>query len=173
MYITGDLLPAGMAGMLSDNVLIIGLGSPIMTDDAIGLKVVDAIERMNVPNIETLQEAVGGLDIIPLLLGYRNVIIVDAIKTGAHAPGTVMIFDPEDFEPTVGNASAHEMNLATAMRIGRQYDPDGMPETVRFVAVEVSDIMTVGEIMTDAVANALPHAVDTVLRMIYDIQRSI
>jgi hydrogenase maturation protease len=161
------------AGRLSDKVLVIGLGSPIMTDDAVGLKVVDAIEAMDLPDVETRQEAIGGLDIIPLLTGYRNVVIVDAIKTGAYGSGTIMIFDPEDFEPTVANASAHEMNLATAMRIGRQLDPDGMPERVKFVAVEVLDLMTVSEIMTDVVTAALPDAVDAVLRLIDEFQRSI
>jgi hydrogenase maturation protease len=162
-----------MNARLSDTILVIGLGSPIMTDDAIGLKVVDAIESMNQRGIETRQEAIGGLDIIPILLGYRNVIIVDAIKTGAYAPGTVIIFDPEDFEPTVGNASAHGVNLATAMHIGRQLEPEGMPESVKFVAIEVSDIITVSETMTDAVNSALPDAVDAVLKIIDDIQRSI
>ncbi|MCL2142749.1 MAG: hydrogenase maturation protease [Methanomassiliicoccaceae archaeon] len=160
-------------GKLSDTVLIIGLGSPIMSDDAIGLRVADAIASMDLPNVETKQEAIGGLDIIPIISGYRNVIIVDAIQTGAYEPGTVIIFDPDDIEHTVANASAHEMNLATAMRIGRQLDPDGMPETVRFVAIEVSDIITVSEEMTDAVASALPDAVNAVLNIVDEIQRSI
>jgi len=155
---------------LSEKILIIGLGSPIMTDDAIGLKVVETIELMGIPDVETRQEAIGGLDIIPMLLGYRNVIIVDAIRTNAYEPGTVIIFDPEDFEPTVANASAHEINLATAMHIGRQLEPDRMPERVKFVAVEVSDITTVSETMTDAVQTALPDAVNAVLSL---IQRSI
>jgi hydrogenase maturation protease len=162
-----------MSARLSDTILVIGLGSPIMTDDAVGLKVVDTIESMGLRNIETRQEAIGGLDIIPLLLGYRNVIIVDAIKTCAYAPGTVIIFDPEDFEPTVGNASAHGVNLATAMHIGRQLEPESMPESVKFVAIEVSDIITVSETMTDAVNSALPDAVAAVLKIIDDIQRSI
>jgi hydrogenase maturation protease len=158
---------------LSGIVLVIGLGSPIMTDDAIGLKVADAIGSMNVENVETKQEAIGGLDIIPIMMGYRNVIIVDAIKTGMYEPGTVIIFDPEDFEPTVSNASAHEINLATAMHMGRQLEPESMPVSVKFVAVEVSDIMTVGETMTEAVSNALPDAVDAVLDIIKGIQMSI
>ncbi|MCL1984167.1 MAG: hypothetical protein FWG58_02055, partial [Methanomassiliicoccaceae archaeon] len=62
---------------LSDIVLVIGLGSPIMTDDAIGLRVADAVEGMQIPGVETRQEAIGGLDIIPLISGHRNVIIVD------------------------------------------------------------------------------------------------
>ena len=160
-------------GRSSDDVLIIGLGSPIMTDDAVGLRVAEAIEKMNIPNIVTVQEAIGGLDIIPLMLGHKKVIVVDAIQTKAVDAGTIIIFNPEDFEPTVVNASAHEMNLATAIRIGRQFDPDGMPDIIRFVAIEVSDILTVSETMTDIVVKALPDAVETVLNLIKEFQTSI
>jgi len=160
-------------GRSSDDVLVIGLGSPIMTDDAVGLKIAEAIEKMDLPNVGTVQEAIGGLDIIPLMLGHRKVIVVDAIQTKACDPGTIIIFNPEDFEPTVVNASAHEMNLATAIKIGRQFDPKGMPEIIRFVAVEVSDILTVSETMTDAVVKALPDAVKTVSDLIREFQTSI
>jgi len=151
---------------LSDTILVVGLGSPIMTDDAIGLKVVDVLESMRLVNVETRQEAIGGLDIIPVIMGYRNVIIVDAIKTEMYEPGTVIIFNPEDFEPTVANASAHEINLATAMHMGRQLEPESMPVSVKFVAIEVSDLITVSETMTEAVSDALPDAVDAVLDLI-------
>ncbi|MGN1045131.1 MAG: hydrogenase maturation protease [Candidatus Methanomethylophilaceae archaeon] len=151
---------------LSDTILVIGLGSPIMSDDAIGLEVADEIERMGLDGVETRQEPVGGLDIIPLLWGYRNVIIVDAIKTEQYEPGTVMFFDPEDFDETIGDASAHDINLATGMRIGREVEPDMMPESVRFVAIEVEDIQTVHEGMTPKVLEAKPSAVRAVLHLI-------
>lgn len=157
----------------TDTVLIVGLGSPIMSDDAIGLEVVDEIERMGLPGVETRQEAIGGLDIIPVLWGYRNVIIVDAIQTRQYEPGTVMFFDPEDFDDTIGDASAHDINLATAMRIGRQVEPEMMPDKVRFVAVEAEDIATVNESMTPKLIEAKPRAVEAVLHLLKEIQSSI
>ena len=157
----------------TDTVLIVGLGSPIMSDDAIGLEVVDEIERMGLPRVETRQEAIGGLDIIPVLWGYRNVIIVDAIQTRQYEPGTVMFFDPEDFDDTIGDASAHDINLATAMRIGRQVEPEMMPDKVRFVAVEAEDIATVNEGMTPKLIEAKPRAVEAVLHLLKEIQSSI
>jgi hydrogenase maturation protease len=145
---------------------VIGLGSPIMTDDAIGLTVAQRIEDENLEKVETRQEAIGGLDIIPEIWGYRHVIIVDAIQTGQYEPGTIMIFDPEDFKPTITNASAHDINLATAMKIGRDMEPERMPESVRFVAIEVEDLQTVQEHMTPKVEAAVAGAVDAVKHLI-------
>ena len=156
----------------SDNILVIGLGSPIMSDDAVGLEVSERIENMNLPGVETRQEAIGGLDIIPVLWGYRHAIIVDAIQTKQYEPGTVMIFDPEDFAPTITNASAHDFNLATAMKIGRDMEPEQMPDKVIFVAIEVEDIQTMNEGMTEKVEASVGPATDAVLHYIEEFQKS-
>ena len=154
----------------SDTVLVIGLGSPIMTDDAIGLEVVQEIEDMHLDGVETRQEAVGGLDIIPLMWGYRNVIIVDAIQTEMYEPGTIMFFDPEDFDETIGDASAHDINLATAMRIGREMEPEMMPDKVCFIAIEAEDIGTVNEGMTPRLVKAKPRAVRAALHQLEQVR---
>ena len=155
-----------------DVILVVGLGSPIMSDDAIGLMVAQRIEDMHLERVETRQEAVGGLDIIPVLWGYRHAIIVDAIKTEQYEPGTIMIFDPEDFEPTITNASAHDINLATAMAIGRDMEPEQMPVSVRFVAIEVEDLQTMREGLTEKVEAALDQAVNAVKYLIDEFQKS-
>ena len=155
-----------------DVILVVGLGSPIMSDDAIGLIVAQRIEDMHLDRVETRQEAVGGLDIIPVLWGYRHAIIVDAIKTEQYEPGTIMIFDPEDFEPTITNASAHDINLATAMAIGRDMEPEQMPVSVRFVAIEVEDLQTMQEGLTEKVGAAVDSAVNAVKYLIDEFQKS-
>ncbi len=151
---------------LKDIILVIGLGSPIVSDDRVGLEVARRIEEMRLDGVETRQEAIGGLDIIPMIMGYRRVIIVDSIKSEARPPGTVMVFDPEDFAPTVTDSSAHDVNLATAMHLGRRLEPDSMPDQVRFVAVEVEELLTVSEEMTPAVEAAVPDAVAKVLELL-------
>lgn len=158
---------------MTSRILVVGLGSPIMSDDAVGLRVAETIEKMGMDDVDVRQEAVGGLDIIPILWGYRHAVIVDAIQSHAYDPGTVMIFDPEDFEPTVTNASAHEINLATAMHMGRNLDPDNAPESVRFVAIEVEDIITVSESMTPPVEAAVPKAVDATMHIIKEFRDRI
>lgn len=133
---------------LNDRFVVVGLGSPIMTDDAVGLNIAQSVEDMHLDDVDTLQEAIGGLEILPMIRGYRFAIIADAIQTGQQNPGTVMIYDPDDFEDTVGSTFAHDINLATALKIGKQMDAKTMPEKVLFVAVEVLDIQTMSETMT-------------------------
>ncbi|MDR0888090.1 MAG: hydrogenase maturation protease [Candidatus Methanoplasma sp.] len=154
-----------MAGKL-ERIIVIGLGSPIMSDDAVGLKISEAVESLKIPDVDTLQEAVGGLEIIPMVRGYRYAVIVDAIQTYDYEPGTVLIFNPEDFDSTIADVPAHDVNLATAIKMGRTLEPEMMPLAIRFVAVEVRDLQTVSESMTSEVEDAVESAKDAVLHII-------
>lgn len=156
----------------SNKILVIGLGSPIMKDDAVGLRVSEEIERMHLENVDSRQEAVGGLEILPMVSGYGMVIIVDAIMAEEYGPGSVIIYDPDDFESTVADVPAHDVNLATAIKIGRELHPETMPDTIRFVAIEVVDIQTMSETMSPSVEAAVPSAVSAVLHLISEYQKS-
>jgi len=155
---------------LNSRISVIGLGSPIMTDDSVGLRLAQRIQDRHLPDTDVRQEAVGGLDILPCIRGYSYTVIVDAIQTGKYGPGTVLIFDVADFEDTVRDVPAHDINLATAIRIGRQMDPDSMPCQVKFVAVEIADMQTMSEELTPAVAGSLDSAEKAVLHVIKGFQ---
>lgn len=150
--------------------VVVGLGSPIMCDDAVGLRVSSKIESMNMPNINCCQEAVGGLDILPVIHGYKYAVIVDAIQTGKYNPGTIMLMYEQDFADVVGDAPGHDVNLPTALKIGRQMDPEIMPEKIGFVAIEVQDIRTMTETMTPEVEAAVDSATDAVLHMLSEFK---
>ena len=153
------------------DLVVVGLGSPIMCDDAVGLRVSEEIQKMGLPGVDCRQEAIGGLDILPAIHGYEFAVIVDAIQTMQYEPGTVMLFKESDFEEVVAGASCHDVNLPTAMKIGRQMDPDIMPKEVRFVAIEVQDIRTMSETMTPAVEEAVESGRSAVLHLIDELRR--
>lgn len=152
-------------------IAVVGLGSPIMCDDAVGLRVSQAIDDMHLDSVDCHQEAVGGLDILPVIHGYRYAIIVDAIMTGEYGPGTIVIFSEEDFDNKIGEAASHDVNLPTAIKIGRQMDPEIMPEKISYIAIEVEDIKTMTEIMTPNVEAAVSKACDAVKYLISEFRK--
>lgn len=158
---------------LNGRIAVVGLGSPIMTDDAIGLKVSEAVGQMNMDDVDCFQEAVGGLEVLPIIEGYSRAVFVDAIQTGLYGPGTVLIFDVADFESTVASVPSHDINIATALKIGRQMEPDKMPKSVKFVAIEIQDMQTMSEELTPAVAAAQGPAKDAVLHVIGEFRDQI
>ncbi len=151
---------------LNGRLAVIGIGSPIMTDDSIGLRLSSAVEEMGMEDVDCFQEAVGGLELLPLLRGYSYAMIVDAIQTWNYDPGTILIFDVADFESTVHDVPAHDINVATAIRIGRQMDPDTMPLQIKFVAMEIKDMATMSEELTPEVAERMESAKNAVLHVL-------
>ena len=147
--------------------LVLGLGNPIISDDSIGLRVAQRLaERLaGRADVEVAEDHWGGLQLMEQLVGFDRAVIVDAIITGAP-PGTIHELTPGDI-PTQRSASAHDVNLPTALAFGRQAGLK-LPEdhSIRLVGIEVVDILNFSETCTPAVAAAIPAAVDTVLRLL-------
>ncbi len=150
--------------------LIIGLGNPLVTDDSIGLRVVAELRPLVAgrPEIELAEDYWGGLRLMERMVGYDRAIVIDAICTGAP-PGTIHLLTPDGLA-TQRSASAHDVNLATALQFGRQADaqlPDN--EHIRLVGIEAEDILNFGEQCTPAVEAAIPRAVETVLQVLSNL----
>lgn len=146
--------------------LVIGIGSPVITDDAIGIRVAERIMEMSPPDVDVDEASISGLDLIEMMLDYRRVVVVDAIVTREHEPGTVLVLPAEVFSGTVHGTNPHETNIATALELGRQLEPERFPKEIFFVAVEALNTYDISEEMTPPVQAALPEAVRTVLDLL-------
>ena len=65
--------------------------------------------------------------------------------------------------PTQHSASAHDMNLPTALELGRQLGLD-LPRRIEIFAIEAVDVVTFGETCTPDVAAAIPVVTEPVLQ---------
>lgn len=144
--------------------LVIGLGSPLLCDDSVGLKVAQEVRRRlgERVGVDVEEDVRGGLQLMERLAGYDRAIVVDAILTGAE-PGTIHQLTPEDI-PTQRSASQHDVNLPTALELGRRLGVQ-LPGNgdILLVGIEAEDILTFNEQCTPAVTAAIPRAVDVVL----------
>jgi hydrogenase maturation protease len=99
------------------------------------------------------------------MIGYRRAIVVDAICSGAP-PGTIHHLSP-DMLATQRSASAHDVNLPTALAFGRQAGAE-LPDDsdVYLVGIEALDVVNFSERCTPAVAAAIPQVVDEVVQLV-------
>ncbi len=144
--------------------LVIGLGNPLVTDDSVGLRVVEQLreELAERSDVTVDEDYWGGLRLMERMIGFDRVIVVDAICTGA-APGTIHRLKTSDI-PTQRSASAHDVNLPTALAFGRQAEV-ALPrdEQIVLIGIEAEDVINFSETCTPAVAAAVPVAVQEVL----------
>jgi len=147
--------------------LVIGLGNPLVSDDSVGLRVAAALKPLvaDRPGVEVDEDYWGGLRLMERMAGYDRAIVIDAIVSGA-APGTIRHLTPDSI-PTQHSASAHDVNLPTALAFGRQagvHLPND--EDILLVGIEAEDVVNFGEQCTSAVEAAIPQAVEDVLRIL-------
>jgi hydrogenase maturation protease len=142
--------------------LVLGLGNPLLGDDAVGLKVAALVrERLGEGSgVDVEEEEAGGLRLMERMNGYDRAVLVDAAVTG-RAPGTIRRLAPDDL-PTQRTAAAHGIDLTQALVLGRQLGYP-MPSEVRIVAIETESVLEFREGMTPAVAAAVEPAVAAVL----------
>ena len=144
--------------------LILGLGNPLLKDDSVGLRVVQYLRAVLPENaeIDIDEDYWGGLRLMERMIGYDRAVIVDAIIAGSK-PGTIHVLSPEDM-PTQRSASAHDVNLPTALTLGRQAGAH-LPNSqdILLIGIEAADVQTFDEELSPEVEAALPDAVNAVL----------
>lgn len=145
--------------------LILGLGNPLLRDDGVGLRVVQMLRPMleDEPDIVVEEDFWGGLRLMERMVGFDRAIIIDAICTREGRPGEVMQLQPGDI-PTQRSSSAHDVNLPTALQLGRQAGAH-LPrdEDITLIGVEAEDVLTFDESLSSRVEKALPQAINAVL----------
>ena len=116
-------------------------------------------------HVDVTEDYWGGLRLMERMIGYDRAIVVDAICTGA-TPGTIHHLTV-DMMATQKSASAHDVNLPTALAFGRQAGAH-LPadEDVRLVGMEAEDVINFSDQCTPAVAAAIEPAVDEVVRLL-------
>ena len=144
--------------------LVLGLGNPLITDDSVGLRVAAELKTLLAgrADVEVDEDYWGGMRLMERMIDYDRAIVIDAVCTGAE-PGTIYHLTP-DAMPTQRSASAHDVNLPTALQLGRQA---GMrlpgDENILLVGIEAKDVFTFSETCTPEVRAAVPIAVQNVM----------
>ncbi len=126
--------------MSEKKILFLGLGNPILSDDAVGLRVVEEIQELagECGEVEFKTGCFGGLHIIDEIRGYDKVVIVDAIVRGGE-PGTLYKLSLDDLDGTARLSSPHRINLPAAIKLGQKME-NNIPEDITIYAVEAKNL---------------------------------
>lgn len=141
--------------MSPPDTVVVGLGTPYLTDDAIGLIAARRLACHLPPTQVAVRECSwGGLTLMDTLQGFQRAIVIDAIADDAAPPGTIRELPVDEAIPTVRATGYHDLNLRDALAFGRALGVV-LPREIVFFAVEAEDTTTFGETPTAAVGAAL------------------
>jgi len=146
--------------------LILGLGNPILGDDGVGFRVIQSLKaKSSSQDITTLESSASGLGLLDLLIGYDKAIIIDAIQTKDGNIGEVYRLEVSQLNVTRHAASPHDVNLATALELGKRLNL-ALPQEISIIAIEIPSTYTFTEECSPDVEKAIPLAVDMALAIL-------
>ena len=109
------------SGYAKTDVKIIGFGNKYRSDDGIGIRIVEELEKLDFfKNIEIIDGGTSGTDLIFLIKGCSKIIIIDAIDAGQNVGDVVniKISDVEKFiKRDYKSLSLHDLNLADILKL--------------------------------------------------------
>jgi hydrogenase maturation protease len=101
------------------SILVLGLGNALMTDDAFGYRMIEALqERFCFPaDVAVLDGGTLGLDLLPRLERIERLLVIDALEMGAR-PGTVFRLEGEEVPRAFASKlSVHQMGLQDLLAV--------------------------------------------------------
>lgn len=145
------------------SILVLGIGNLIMSDDGVGVRVVQQLQEGYgfPPEVTLLDGGTLGLDLLPRLEGVRRLLVVDAVDTG-KAPGTMVRLSGYEVPVAMGTKlSPHQMGLKDLLAVGELLGV--VPGEMVLLGVQ-PDRIGMGMELSPAVAAQLDTLVGNVLQ---------
>jgi len=135
--------------------VVLGIGNTILTDEAAGVRAVEALERgWTLPeNVLAIDGGTSGMEMIEDLSNLDFLIVLDVVKTGA-APGTVVKIAGDDIPVFFrSKLSPHQIALPDVLASLELLDT--MPKEIVVLGVELISL-ELGMEMTPTIAAKVP-----------------
>jgi hydrogenase maturation protease len=133
------------------NVLVLGLGNILLSDEGMGVRAVEELQRCYdcSDTAEFVDGGTMGLDLLPHIEGRSHLFILDALKTG-KAPGTVLrIDDPPAYLRS--KTSPHQTGLADVLAIAAM--TGDLPPNIALFGIEPKALATGLELSREVAGN--------------------
>lgn len=142
---------------------IIGVGNLLLRDEGVGVHLIEYLKQRSLPpDVELVDAAAGGFDLLEYIEGCERVVIVDAIKAEGE-PGAVYRFSPGDFQTDAATTtSLHDVSLKDVFHILEL--KKSLPPVVVF-GVQPKEIALSAELSPE-IAGLLPQLAEMVIKEI-------
>jgi len=155
--------------MKSPNIMILGVGCSLLTDEGFGIHVINELERRYSfeENISVVDGGVLGINLLGVICDVDELIVVDVIRNDGE-PGTLYRLDHDDIPDRVrAKNSLHQIDFLEAMTLCR-HGLGKAPHTV-ILGVEPLDITTYTVELTPVIQNRMEEMIELVLKEVKNL----
>jgi len=147
-------------------VLVLGVGNTLMSDDGVGVRLLERLQSTAPPMAEVDYVDAGTLSFIllPRIQACDALIVLDAAHLD-ETPGAMRTLTGPDMDEFLRTArcSVHEVGIRDLLDLARL--TDSLPERRAFVGIQPKEIGW-GDALSPEVAAAVPEAVARVLELL-------
>ena len=122
---------------MSEKILVLGLGNPLMSDEGIGGFLIERFlaKKQDYAHVDFLDAGTGGMTLLTLMENRKKVIIIDCAFMDT-APGTIKRFTPEDVITVkkLMHYSLHEADILKVIAMAKQLGQ--CPEEIIIFGIE-------------------------------------
>ena len=157
----------GSKNLIENNLrktLFVGVGNEYRSDDGVGLVVARKIHEKLIPSVTVKEESGEGAALMEAWQGFQNVIIVDAVSSGAM-PGTIFRIDAnkETVPIKFFHYSTHAFSVAEAIELARTMNT--LPSRLLVYGIEGA-VCTAGVKISSIVKEAANQVIEQIMREI-------
>ena len=141
-------------------ILVLGVGNILLRDEGVGVRVVEAMQHMTMPdNVELLDGGTAAMALLGSLCNRERVIVIDAVR-GDKSPGTLYRFAPSDISVRKEIVtSLHQIGLLETLSMVEWLG--GAPRSVTIYGIEPKEL-GVGLELSPEVAATIPRVIGLV-----------
>ena len=148
---------------MNDKILVLGVGNMLMGDEAVGIEVVKALNKNELPrNVDVVDGGTGGFHLLSYLQEYKKIIFVDA-SLDDRPEGTVTVIEPKFSTDFPKSLSAHDIGLKdlidSAALLGE------LPK-MYLVIISIKKFQNLSLEVSENVSNSIPKAVGVIKNLI-------
>jgi hydrogenase maturation protease len=148
--------------MAGRGTVVIGVGSPLMGDDGVGVAAVELLRRAvgAVDGVSLLDGGTWGMQLLPDIEEAERLLVLDAIHEGGE-PGTIVRLEKDDLPRLLGHkVSPHQIDLREVFAVAELRGR--FPSVAVALGVE-PEVVELRDGLSPAVARALPRLLDAAL----------
>lgn len=145
--------------------LILGVGNPILGDDAAGLIAAQKIAQKIPKEVAEVKEFNGGsIYLFDELLGYDEVILIDTLAIKGYEEGEVVQLDPLNIKPKVDVSNGHDLPFHMLLEVYRTTFPELMPKKMCMFGIITGPQL----VFKEGVSKKIERAIDNVVSLVLD-----
>lgn len=122
---------------MAPTINVIGIGNPIMSDDGIGLEILERLRARALPGVNYIDGGTSGMEILPDIQDADYLLVLDGLKAGE--PGSVHTLVGDQIPRLLSqHLSPHQVGLLDLLSAARLLGKE--PREVAVVGVVAADL---------------------------------